>query len=347
MAGTDIARIPAMQTQTELLTQAREPVVVDQASRALYALAARVAATDCTVLINGESGTGKEVLARHIHERSPRARKPFVAINCAAIPENMLEAMLFGYERGAFTGAHASHAGKFEQAQGGTLLLDEITEMPLSLQAKLLRVLQEREVERLGARTMVSLDVRVIATTNRDLRAEVKTGNFREDLYYRLCVFPMTISALRERRDDVLPLAMRLLEMRTSPGRRIPALSADAAQLLLSYGWPGNIRELDNLLQRAMIIANGPVIEAAHIRFEALREVIVARVAPAPVQSIADDASSALRGSLRATEKHILLSALRAGASRREVAERLGISPRTLRYKLAQLRSAGIDVPAA
>jgi two-component system response regulator FlrC len=346
MAGTDIARIPAMQTQTELLTQSREPVVVDQASRALYALAARVAATDCTVLINGESGTGKEVLARHIHERSPRASRPFVAINCAAIPENMLEAMLFGYERGAFTGAHAAHAGKFEQAQGGTLLLDEITEMPLSLQAKLLRVLQEREVERLGARSMVSLDVRVIATTNRDLRSEVKTGNFREDLYYRLCVFPMTISALRERRDDVLPLAMRLLEMRTVPGQRIPALSADAAQLLLSYGWPGNIRELDNLLQRALIIANGPVIEAAHIRFEALREVSVVRpVSPAP--TVVEDVPSVLRGSLRATEKHILLSALRAGASRREVAERLGISPRTLRYKLAQLRSAGIDVPAA
>jgi len=335
-----------MQTQTELLTQAREPVVVDQSSRALYALAARVAATDCTVLINGESGTGKEVLARHIHERSPRASKPFVAINCAAIPENMLEAMLFGYERGAFTGAHAAHAGKFEQAQGGTLLLDEITEMPLSLQSKLLRVLQEREVERLGARTMISLDVRLIATTNRDLRAEVKAGNFREDLYYRLCVFPMTISALRERRDDVLPLAMRLLEMRTQPGRRIAALSADAAQLLLTYGWPGNIRELDNLLQRAMIISNGPVIEAAHIRFEALREVSVTR-AIVPVGAVAEGQASALRGSLRATEKNILLSALRAGESRRDVAERLGISPRTLRYKLAQLRSAGIDVPAA
>jgi two-component system response regulator FlrC len=254
----------------------------------------------------------------------------------------MLEAMLFGYERGAFTGATAAHAGKFEQAQGGTLLLDEITEMPLSLQAKLLRVLQEREVERLGSRTMVSLDVRVIATTNRDLRAEVKSGNFREDLYYRLCVFPMTINALRERRDDVLPLAMRLLEMRTPPGRRIPALSADGAQLLLSYGWPGNIRELDNLLQRAMIIANGPVIDAAHIRFEALREPQATRTT-APVF----DMDNELRGSLRATERQILLSALRSGTSRREVAERLGISPRTLRYKLAQLRSSGVDVPAA
>jgi two-component system response regulator FlrC len=341
MAGTELALLQAMQTQNEQI-QVREPVVMDQASRALYALATRVAATDCTVLINGESGTGKEVLARFIHDRSPRHSQPFIAINCAAIPENMLEAMLFGYERGAFTGAHNAHAGKFEQAQGGTLLLDEITEMPLSLQAKLLRVLQEREVERLGARSMVSLDVRVIATTNRDLRTEVKVGNFREDLYYRLCVFPMTISALRERRDDVLPLAMRLLEMRTPPGRRIPALSADAAQLLLAYGWPGNIRELDNLLQRAMIIANGPVIDASHIRFETLRE-----IAPVRINVPAELPPSELRGSLRATEKQILLAALRSGTSRREVAEQLGISPRTLRYKLAQLRSAGVDVPAA
>ncbi|HMA12674.1 MAG TPA: sigma-54 dependent transcriptional regulator, partial [Steroidobacteraceae bacterium] len=340
--GTELAFLQAMQTQTDFLNLSREPVVVDAASRALYALAARVASTDCTVLINGESGTGKEVLARFIHDRSPRANRPFVAINCAAIPENMLEAMLFGYERGAFTGATSAHAGKFEQAQGGTLLLDEITEMPLSLQAKLLRVLQEREVERLGARAMMSLDVRVIATTNRDLRAEVKAGNFREDLYYRLCVFPMTISALRERRDDVLPLAMRLLEMRTVPGRRIPALSADAAQLLLSYPWPGNIRELDNLLQRAIIIANGPVIDAPHIRFEGLREA-------QPVRASADvvEMDHELRGTLRAAERQILLTALRSGTSRREVAERLGISPRTLRYKLAQLRSSGIDVPAA
>jgi two-component system, response regulator FlrC len=331
-----------MQTSNENPTLVREPVIIDAASRALYALAARVAATDCTVLVSGESGTGKEVLARFVHDRSPRSRQPFVAVNCAAIPENMLEAMLFGYERGAFTGATAAHPGKFEQAQGGTLLLDEISEMPLSLQAKLLRVLQEREVERLGSRTMVSLDVRVVATTNRDLRAEVKAGNFREDLFYRLCVFPMTIPALRERRDDVLPLAMRLLEMRTSPGARIPALAADAAQLLLTYPWPGNIRELDNLLQRAAILCGGAVIDASHIRFESVRDIIVQR-APAPVVEI----GKALRGSLRATEKNILLSALRGGQTRREVAEQLGISPRTLRYKLAQLRSAGVDVPAA
>jgi two-component system response regulator FlrC len=334
-----------MQTNSDSPVLLRDPVVVATASRALYQLAARVAATDCTVLINGESGTGKEVLARFIHDRSPRARAAFVAINCAAIPENMLEAMLFGYERGAFTGATNGHAGKFEQAQGGTLLLDEITEMPLSLQAKLLRVLQEREVERLGARAMMSLDVRVIATTNRDLRAQVQAGDFREDLYYRLCVFPMTISALRERRDDVLPLAMRLLEMRTPPGRRIPALTADAAQLLLAYQWPGNIRELDNLLQRAMILAGGPVIDAPHIRFEGLG---LAPAAPARTGGeVVDLNGKPLRGTLQMAEKQILLAALRAGASRLEVAAKLGISPRTLRYKLAQLRSAGVEVPAA
>lgn len=331
-----------MQNVNETLTPVREPVIVDAVTRALYALAARVATTDCTVLIGGDSGTGKEVLARFIHDRSARSAQPFVAINCAAIPENMLEAMLFGYERGAFTGATAGHAGKFEQAQGGTLLLDEITEMPLSLQAKLLRVLQEREVERLGARTMFSLNVRVLATTNRDLRAEVKAGRFREDLYYRLCVFPLAIPALRERRDDVLPLAMRVLEMRSQPGQRIPALSADAAQLLLSYNWPGNIRELDNLLQRAMILANGPVIEAAHVRLDVQRDVTPQR-APVPVTEI----GQALRGSLRATEQSILMEALRGGQSRTRVAEQLGISPRTLRYKLAQLRCAGVDVPVA
>src|SRR5262245_54462840 len=178
-----------MSTETNL-SESMEPVAVDASSRLVLDLARRVAATDCSVLIVGESGTGKEVLARVIHRASPRAAKNFVAVNCAAIPENMLEAMLFGYEKGSFTGAHAAHAGKFEQAQGGTLLLDEITEMPLALQAKLLRVLQEKEVERLGGRTPVSLDVRVLATTNRNLRGEVAAGRFREDLYYRLNVFP-------------------------------------------------------------------------------------------------------------------------------------------------------------
>ncbi len=222
-----------------------QPVASAECSQLLLELARRVAASDCTVLIVGESGTGKEVLARFIHRFSPRSNGPFVAVNCAAIPENMLEAILFGYERGAFTGAHAAHPGKFEQAQGGTLLLDEITEMPLSLQAKLLRVLQEREVERLGGRTPIALELRVLATTNRRLREEVAAGRFREDLYYRLNVFPLGLAPLRQRRDDILPLAMQLLGQRSRAGEQIPALSADAAQVLLTYPWPGNVRELD------------------------------------------------------------------------------------------------------
>lgn len=346
---TEDLNLPASQTRVEQEAPPRvlerEPVVIAEKSRALYDLARRVAATDCTVMISGESGTGKEVLARFIHNRSPRSRLPFVAVNCAAIPENMLEALLFGYERGAFTGATTAHAGKFEQAQGGTLLLDEVTEMPLALQAKLLRVLQEREVERIGGRSMVPLDVRVIATTNRVLRDEVIAGRFREDLFYRLCVFPLVITPLRQRRDDVLPLAMQLLAVRCRPGSPIPALSADAAHLLLTYPWPGNIRELDNLLQRALILVSGPVIQPEHIRFEAVTDAEALPESPVPV--IQSEQTSALRGSLRETECELILDALGSGATRREVAERLGISPRTLRYKVARLRASGVDVPAA
>src|ERR1700744_2762249 len=257
-----------------------QPVASAASSQRLLELARRVAASDCTVLIVGESGTGKEVLARFVHRFSARSNGPFVAVNCAAIPENMLEAILFGYERGAFTGAHTAHPGKFEQAQGGTLLLDEITEMPIGLQAKLLRVLQEREVERLGGRTPISLDVRVLATTNRRLREEVAAGRFREDLYYRLNVFPLAISPLRARREDILPLAMQLLSARCRPGEQIPALGADAAPLLLTYPWPGNVRELDTPLQRALILVNGPVIHQDHIQFELANEGHLAEPAP-------------------------------------------------------------------
>jgi two-component system response regulator FlrC len=325
-----------------------ELVACAPSSRRLAELARRVATSDCTVLIVGESGTGKEVLARYIHRNSKRSTKPFIAVNCAAIPETMLEAMLFGYERGAFTGAQATHPGKFEQAQGGTLLLDEVTEMPLGLQAKLLRVLQEREVERLGGRTSIALDVRVLATTNRRLREEVSAGRFREDLYYRLNVFPLAIAPLSMRRDDVLPLAMQLLAGRCRPGERIPALSADAAHLLLTYNWPGNVRELDNLLQRAMILVNGPVIEPEHIQFELLNEPLQsASLVPAMDTTSISATPQSLASSLHATETDLILEALRTGSRRREVAERLGISPRTLRHKLARLREAGVEVPAA
>jgi two-component system response regulator FlrC len=375
------------QTVAACVTRAEpDPVACAPTSMRLMDLARRVAASDCTVLIVGESGTGKEVLARFIHRCSPRSREPFIAVNCAAIPETMLEAMLFGYERGAFTGAHAAHPGKFEQAQGGTLLLDEITEMPLGLQAKLLRVLQEREVERLGGRTPIPLDVRVLATTNRRLREEVAAGRFREDLYYRLNVFPLAISPLRSRRDDVLPLAMQLLSARCRPGEQIPALSADAAHLLLTYTWPGNVRELDNLLQRALILVNGPVIRQEHIQFELANDGGAADPHVAPKSSAATGSAldrapaavaagmtgaaagsigsshtnsmaignsttsmaNSLANSLDQAERDLILDALRSGqGNRREAAERLGISQRTLRYKLARLREAGIDVPAA
>jgi two-component system, response regulator FlrC len=327
-----------MSTDTSF-SDSLEPVAVDSSSRLILDLARRVAATDCTVLIVGESGTGKEVLARLIHRASPRAKNAFVAVNCAAIPENMLEAMLFGYERGSFTGAHASHAGKFEQAQGGTLLLDEITEMPLTLQAKLLRVLQEKEVERLGGTDPLALDVRVLATTNRNLRGEVAAGRFREDLYYRLNVFPLAMSPLRDRRDDILPLATHLLAQRARAGHRIPAISADVAHLLLTYPWPGNVRELDNLLQRALVLVEGAVIEAEHILFEKQ---------PSHVDIGTSNVSPMLQQTRERAERDVILEALRAAhGSRREVAEKLGISPRTLRYKLARIRSAGIEVPAA
>lgn len=341
-------------------------VAIADTSRRLAELARRVATSDCTVLIAGESGTGKEVLARFIHRHSPRANKAFVAVNCAAIPENMLEAILFGYERGSFTGAHASHAGKFEQAQGGTVLLDEVTEMPLGLQAKLLRVLQEREVERLGGRSSIALDVRVLATTNRNLRAEVAAGRFREDLYYRLNVFPLQTSPLRERRDDVLPLAMRLLTARCRAGERIPALSADAAHMLLLYPWPGNVRELDNVMQRALILANSSVIQPEHIHLEiegldalpaalaaasqTVRDFVAAPQRPAAQETLRRNgtAEGGLSDSLSSAERDLIIDALRSdNGNRQAAAKRLGISPRTLRYKLQRLREAGFVVPAA
>ncbi|GAP65258.1 sigma-54 dependent transcriptionalregulator/response regulator FleR [Mizugakiibacter sediminis] len=315
---------------------AEDPVAVDPRSRELLALARRVAASEATVLIGGDSGTGKEVYARAIHAHSPRAAGPFVAINCAAIPENMLEAVLFGHEKGAYTGAQAAHAGKFEQAQGGTLLLDEISEMGLGLQAKLLRVLQEREVERLGGRAPIALDVRVIATSNRRLREEVAAGRFREDLFYRLNVFPLHLPPLRERPGDILPLARRLLA-RHCRGRAGPALDAAAEARLLAHRWPGNVRELDNLLLRALVLAAGDTLGVDALRFES-DEI--------PTPAAAADGATALDSTLRRSEQALIFEALRAGnGSRKAAAERLGISPRTLRHKLQRLRESGVALP--
>ena len=337
----------------KLAPAADGPVAVEPASIQLLELAARVAASDSTVLISGESGTGKEVLARYIHQQSPRAAQPFIAINCAAIPDNMLEATLFGHEKGAFTGAVAAQSGKFEQANGGTLLLDEISEMPLALQAKLLRVLQEREVERVGGRKLIQLDIRVIATTNRDLPGEVAAGRFREDLYYRLGVFPLQWQALRERPADILPLAERLLakhcrKMNLGTVR----LATQAAQALQAHPWPGNVRELDNAVQRALVLQQGGVIDVGDLYLDGvisgsgLRS--PAAPTPAAVESVASEpasASSELGVGVRQREFQLIVEVLRAERGRRkEAAERLGISPRTLRYKLAQMRDAGLDV---
>jgi len=339
------------------------PIAVEPASVQLLNLASRVAKSDSTVLISGESGTGKEVLARFIHQQSPRATKPFIAINCAAIPDNMLEATLFGHEKGSFTGAIAAQPGKFEQADGGTILLDEISEMPMGLQAKLLRVLQEREVERVGARKPIELDIRVLATTNRDLAGEVAAGRFREDLFYRLSVFPLAWQSLRQRPADILPLAERLLAKHVNKMKHAPVrLSAEAQKCLVGYSWPGNVRELDNAVQRALILQQGGVIQAED--FCLTGPITFATIpAPAPVLqvlsgvpttvSVMDSSSEAASGELagalgedlRRREFQMIIDTLRAERGRRkEAAERLGISPRTLRYKLAQMRDAGMDV---
>lgn len=237
----------------------------DQSSLDLLALAKRVAQTDVTVFVNGPTGTGKEVLARFIHNHSARAEAPFVAINCAAIPENMLEAILFGHEKGAFTGASTANKGIFRAADGGTLLLDEISEMPMSLQAKLLRVLQEKAVTPIGSHTDIAVDVRVIATTNRNMAEEIREGNFREDLYYRLNVFPLNTSAVADRPADIVPIVTFLLNRHCTAISNIPWLEDGAVTKLRDYGWPGNVRELENVLQRALVLASDGRITAADI----------------------------------------------------------------------------------
>ncbi len=322
---------------------ASQMIAEDLRTRELAELARRVAASEATVMIGGESGTGKEVLARFIHENSQRVDGPFVAINCAAIPENMLEAVLFGYEKGAFTGALRASAGKFEQAQGGTLLLDEISEMSLPLQAKLLRVLQEREVERIGGRETIQLDVRVLATSNRHLREEVAAGRFREDLFYRLNVFPITLPALRERPRDILPLARYLLARHLRDGQAMPTLLPEAEARLHGHAWPGNVRELDNLMQRALILCDGEQVRASDILFEA--EQAMPSVAHAPTGAATPESPKRLNDDLRSVEEQLIIDALRTGGSKKEAANILGISPRTLRYKLQKLREAGVALP--
>lgn len=322
-----------------------EPIAEAAQSKALLQLAARVAQSDASVMIMGPSGSGKEVLARYVHQHSARADAPFVAINCAAIPDNMLESTLFGYEKGAFTGAIAACPGKFELAQGGTLLLDEITEMPLSLQAKLLRVLQEREVERLGSRKTIKLNIRVLATSNRDLKQAVSDGVFREDLYYRLNVFPLCWPALAERVADIVPLAQHLLQRHCKQQQRaVATLDAAAALQLTQYHWPGNVRELDNVIQRALILQPSNVITSADILLESVAPVLA--VAEASVAEVELDISD-FKSEIHEQEHKLILATMQACAyKRKEVAQKLGISDRTLRYKLARMRESGIELPA-
>jgi two-component system response regulator FlrC len=333
-------------------------VAADPESKRSVALARKIAENDATVLITGESGTGKEVYARFIRDTSGRSDKPFVAINCAAIPDNMLEATLFGYEKGAFTGALTAHAGKFEQAQGGTLLLDEISEMDLGLQAKILRVLQEREVERLGGTRTVSLDVRLIATSNRDLPEEVRAGRFRADLFYRLNVMSLRLPALRERPGDILPLARRAIQGCARGKQNALSLTPAAERKLTEHDWPGNARELTNIVQRAAWLACGGSIDADDLDLQctgragaaavpagaaAVRVVADAEAAPG---AVAGEPAAGLDRGLKQRERELILATLRVtGGSRKLAAERLGISPRTLRHKLQQLKAAGVSVP--
>ena len=344
-----------VQRQLPLTEQDQCSVVAeDPSSQALLEMAKKVAATDATVMITGPSGTGKEVLARYVHEQSNRKEQPFVAINCAAIPENMLESLLFGYEKGAFTGATQATPGKFELAQGGTILLDEITEMDINLQAKLLRVLQERQVERLGARKSIQLDVRVIATSNRDLKQAVTEGRFREDLLYRLNVFPLQWRALAERRKDIVPIAEALLvrhRQRLGIKQQVRFGSA-AKQALEHYAWPGNIRELENVIQRALVLQSDGEIKPQDLMLELdLDSVFPEQIAdsadsnPSELPSNTETVADGLGESMFHQEYKIIKQALqRHQGKRKPVAEELGISPRTLRYKLAKIRENGLPI---
>jgi two-component system response regulator FlrC len=316
------------------------PIAVDPESLSIVTLAERLAASEIPVLITGPTGTGKEVLSRFIHDRSPRARGPFVAVNCAAMPETMLEAMLFGHEKGSFTGASAAGEGFFRAADGGTLLLDEIAEMPLLLQAKLLRALQEGEVVPIGATRPVKVDVRIVACANRDLPREVAEGRFRADLYYRLNVFPLALRGLRERPQDIPALAFAMLLRHCPASCQVPWLSDAALAMLRHHMWPGNIRELENVIRRALLLAQGADrIEPKHIHFDLLPQ-------PQAGDAVADAPDEGrLANIVQFSEARAIGAALEATGGRRAAAAReLGISERTLRYRLAAFRDAGIAV---
>jgi two-component system response regulator FlrC len=322
----DAARAPAPQGADAFLTQDREVA-------ALLELAKSIAASDATVLIEGESGTGKELLARLVHRASHRAARPLVAVNCAALPAGLLESELFGHERGSFTGAFARVTGKFELAHGGSILLDEIGELELGLQAKLLRTIQEKQVQRIGARLPLDVDFRLIATTNRALGAEVRAGRFREDLFYRLNVLPLRLPPLRERPGDVGFLAHRFLERQAAAGRRPPELAPDALEAMQRHDWPGNVRELENLVERLALLAPGRRVHAAELGLGH----------SLPPLSRAGGAAAPPFRTLREMERWMIVAALRRlHGNRTQASRELGISLRTLRNKIHEY---AIDEP--
>ena len=356
-------------------------VFVDPISQHLLALAQRVAQTDVTALLVGPTGAGKEVLARVLHESSPRAKAPFVALNCAAMPEHLIEDMLFGHEKGAFTGALKEHKGLFEQAHGGTIFLDEIGEMPMNLQAKLLRVLQEKKLNRLGGEGTIDLDVRVIAATNKDLKLAIEQREFREDLYFRISTFRLRIQPLKDRPGDIVPLVAQSLARHVKGG--LPFTVTPEAQMLLqSYPWPGNVRELENVVQRAVVLSGGRTISPAHLMFDdaAMDEQAMPSMATAWPQNVAQAPATPvpaptyesqpeptfiaapmapiqmreehaapvnLDTAVKASELQVIMAAIQSTDSRMEAAAKLGISPRTLRYKLAQMRTRGMTEGAS
>ncbi|HEY9018502.1 sigma-54 dependent transcriptional regulator [Thiomicrospira sp.] len=325
-------------------------IVADPVTTQIKLMANKVAQSEASVMISGESGTGKEVLARYIHQQSERRDQPFVAINCAAIPENMLEAVLFGYEKGAFTGAMKAMPGKFEQAQGGTIFLDEIGEMKPDLQAKLLRVLQEREVERIGSMKSVQLDLRVLSASNVDMKSAISDGRFREDLFYRLNVFPVHLPPLRERPKDIAAIAEKLLSRRCANARVQPVISAPALKKLIEYAWPGNIRELDNVIQRALVMMVGDSINEQDLLFDGDQNkpaaaVNVVKSTQAEVEEVSVESGNEANLDLKAREVELILTALkRNDGHRQKTAEDLNLSPRTLRYKLARLKEQGVEI---
>ncbi|WP_369058627.1 sigma-54 dependent transcriptional regulator [Caulobacter sp. 73W] len=332
----------------------RPMIAADPSMREVIALCDQVAPSDASILITGESGSGKEVMARYVHTKSRRAQKPFISVNCAAIPENLLESELFGHEKGAFTGALARRIGKFEEADGGTLLLDEISEMDARLQAKLLRAIQEREIDRVGGAKPVKVDIRILATSNRDLAQAVKDGTFREDLLYRLNVVNLRLPALRERPGDILALCDHFVKKYAAAnGMPERPLSSEAKRRLTAHRWPGNVRELENAMHRAVLLASGDEIGEFAIRLPDGQP--MSATASGGENNVARSASMAAEAVQRSfvgqtvseVEQQLILDTLQhCLGNRTHAANILGISIRTLRNKLKEYSEAGVDVPA-